>query len=226
MSVKHKITALICALNEEDNLQHVLPRIPDWVDEVLLVDGHSTDNTVELAKTLRPGINAVYQPGKGKGDALKYGIEQSNGDIIVTLDADGATNPEEMNKFVEPLLNGYEFVKGSRFRGTFPRNRPWYRIIGNWIITILFDTLFLRRYTDLCSGYNSFWKKAVTSVYLWSSDGFQNEPLVHCRVAKSKLKVIEIGHSDEGRTCGDTKEYAWRQGFKAIKTIIKERLSG
>ena len=66
-----------------------MPRVPKWIDEILLVDGHSTDRTVEVAKELRPEIKVLYQPGKGKGDALKYGITQAGGDIIVTLDADG-----------------------------------------------------------------------------------------------------------------------------------------
>ncbi len=87
------ITALVCTLNEAENLCHVLPNIPAWVDEVLLVDGHSTDNTVEVAKKLCPDIHILYQPGKGKGDALKHGIKHAKGDIIVTLDADGATDP-------------------------------------------------------------------------------------------------------------------------------------
>ena len=224
MSGKPKITALICALNEEDSLKHVLPRIPDWVDEVLLVDGNSTDRTVQVAKELRSDIKVLYQPGRGKGDALKHGIKNAVGDVVVTLDADGSTDPEEMCRFIEPLLNGYDFAKGSRFLKNFPRNKPWHRIIGNWIITILFDTLFLRRYTDLCSGYNGFLRKAVTSVNLWSSDGFQNEPLLNCKVAKSKLRVIEVSHSDGGRRSGYVKELAWRQGFKAINAIVKERL--
>jgi len=103
-----KITALICALNEEENLLHVLPKIPGWVDEILLVDGHSTDRTVEVARQLNPDVKVLYQPGKGKGDALKCGIKHATGDIIVTLDADGSTDPEEMPKFIEPLLDGYD----------------------------------------------------------------------------------------------------------------------
>ena len=69
-----KITVLICTLNEEGGLPHVLPKIPTWVDEVLLVDGYSTDNTVEVAVQLHPDIRVLYQPGKGKGDALRYGF--------------------------------------------------------------------------------------------------------------------------------------------------------
>ena len=220
---KTRITALICTLNEEANLPHVLTKIPGWVSEVILVDGHSSDDTVAVAQRLRPHIHILYQSGKGKGDALKYGIKHSTGDIIITLDADGATDPEEMDKFIKPLLSGYNFVKGSRFLGRFPRNKPWYRILGNWLITITFDVLFLKKYTDLCSGYNAFWKKTIEQLDLWSPDGLENEPLINSRVAKAKVKVIEVGHSDRGRLNGEVKELTWRQGFKAIKTLLRER---
>ena len=223
---KARITALICTFNEAQNLPYVLPKIPQWVDEILLVDGHSTDKTMETARKLRPDVRILYQPSKGKGDALKYGIKHATGDIIVTLDADGATDPEEMPKFIEPLLNGYEFSKGSRFLRRFPHNKPWYRILGNWLITITFNVLFFKKYTDLCSGYNAFWKKAMEKASLWSPDGFENEPLINCRIAKKKIRVIEVQHSDKGRLSGEVKELAWRQGFKAIKTIIRERFRG
>ena len=221
---KPKITVLICTLNEEGSLPYVLPKIPEWADEVLLVDGHSSDNTTELAKRLHTNIRILYQPGIGKGDALKYGFKHAQGDIIVTLDADGATDPEEIPRFIEPLLKGYDFAKGSRFRGNFPRNKYWYRILGSWLITITFDVLFFRKYSDLCSGYNAFWLKSIEQVDLSTPDGYENEPLVNARVAKKGLKVIEVGHSDNGRLEGETKELSWRQGFKAIKTILRERL--
>ena len=100
------ITVIICALNEASNLPSVFPRIPEWVDEVLLIDGHSTDRTVEVARELFPEVTVLYQPGTGKGNALKHGFKHARGDIIVTLDADGATDPEEIPKFIEPLLKG------------------------------------------------------------------------------------------------------------------------
>ena len=82
------VSVIICTLNEEANLPHVLPKIPDWVDEILLVDAHSEDATVEIAKQLCPRIRVLYQTGKGKGDALKLGINEAKGEIIVTIDAD------------------------------------------------------------------------------------------------------------------------------------------
>ena len=114
------VSVIICAINEERNLPFVLPKIPEWVDEIILVDGHSTDNTVNVAKDLRPDIRVLIQPGKGKGDALKHGVLEAKGKIIVTLDADGETPPEEMEHFIKPLMSGYDMAKGSRLY----RNRP------------------------------------------------------------------------------------------------------
>ncbi len=219
------VTVLVCTLNEEEGIADILKRIPLWVDEVLLLDGHSTDNTVEVAKRTRSDIRVLYQPGKGKGDALRYGIENATGEIVVTMDADRATDPEDMPRFIEALLKGYDFAKGSRFLRRLPRNKPWHRVMGNWAITVTFNVLFLRRYTDLCSGYNAFWKKSVGGIR-WPEDGFENEPLLNCQVAKRKLKVIEVGHLDLGRTKGEVKESSWRQGFKAIKTMVRERFHG
>jgi glycosyltransferase involved in cell wall biosynthesis len=220
-----KITALICTLNEEQNLPHVLPRIPVWVSEVLVVDGHSTDQTVAVARQIRPDIRILKQPGQGKGDALRYGIELASGDIIVTLDADGSTDPVDLPGFINPLLNGYEFAKGSRFRQELPHNKPWHRLLGNWLIVLTFNILFLKKYTDLCAGYYSFWKKAIGRVALKTNDGFEDEPLINTRVAKAGLRVIEVGYVDRGRIKGKTNAPSWRQGYKSIKTIIRERFS-
>lgn len=220
------ITVLICTLNEEESLPHVLLRIPDWVDEVLLVDGHSADRTVEIAKQLRPDTRVLYQPGKGKGDALRYGIQQAKGDIIVTLDADGQTDPGELPRFVEAIRQGYDFAKGTRFRWPFSTNRPVHRIFGNWIITLTFNLLFFRLYTDLCSGYNAFRKESIRFVQLSSLNGFADEPLLHARVRKAGLRVTEVPHRDLPRIAGQSNAPSWRQGFGAIKTIVQERFRG
>jgi len=219
------ITALICTLNEEESLPHMLPRIPDWVDEVLLVDGDSADDTVAVAKRLRPDVRIVHQPGRGKGDALKCGIEQATGDIIVTLDADGTTSPEDMPRFVKPLLGGYDFVKGSRFALSRPAGKPRHRVFGNWVIVTAYNILYRTGYTDLCSGYNAFWRQAIARVDLsgWTN---QEEPLLNARARKARLKVVEVGHHDKGRIAGETKQPSLRQGFGAIKTILRERFRG
>ena len=218
------ITALICTLNEEANLPYVLPKIPNWVDEIILVDGHSTDQTVEVAKGLRPEIKLFYQSGKGKGDALKCGFKHANGDIIVTLDADGTTDPEEMPKFIEPLLNGYDFAKGSRFLNNRP-NMPLHRQFGNWVLVTTANILHGTRYTDICSGYNAFWKRAIEKVSL-SSDGFEMEQEMNVKIKRAGLKVIEVPCQDQGRYGGTSKTQDLKQGLIDLITIIRERFRG
>jgi len=221
-----KVSVIICAFNEEKNLPYVLPGIPAWVDEVVLVDGHSTDRTVEVAKKLRPEIRVLYQPNRGKGDALRHGIKHASGDILVTLDADGATDPKDIPKFIEPLLKGYDFAKGSRFTLALPVNKASHRIFGNLLIAAVFNILYGDRYTDLCSGYNAFWKRALERIDLGSSDCFEDEPLLIARVKRAGLRIAEVGHHDLGRIYGEGKAPSWRQGLKAIKTITRERLRG
>ncbi len=217
------ITVLICTLNEEENLPYVLPKIPEWVDEILLVDGHSTDNTIEVAKKTCPEIKVLYQPGKGKGDALKYGIEHASGDIIVTLDADGQTDPEDIRRFIEPLLNGYDFAKGARLAHGRPPDMPWHRWFGNKVLATTCNILHGTRYTDVCSGYNAFWKKAINKINL-SSNGFEMEQEMNVKVKKAGLKVIEVPCQDKGRVGGDSKVSDLKQGLVDWMVIIKECL--
>ena len=220
-----RITALICALNEEENLQHVLPRIPDWVDEVILVDGHSSDNTVEVAKKLRPDIRILCQRDKGKGNALRYGFQEARGDIIVTLDADGQTDPEDIPRFIEPLLNGYDFAKGSRLVHGRPPRMPFHRWIGNRVLTISSNLLHGTRYTDICSGYNAFWKSALGRVKL-SSEGFEMEQEMLVKAKKAGLRVAEVEYCDLGRISGESKISDIKQGLIDWLVIIKERFRG
>ena len=110
------ISVVIPALNEAQNLQYVLPYIPALVSEVILVDGFSTDGTIAVAQQLLPTIKIVKQMGKGKGNALKAGFAACTGDIIVMLDADGSADPNEIPRFVEVLMAGNDFAKGSRLK--------------------------------------------------------------------------------------------------------------
>jgi glycosyltransferase involved in cell wall biosynthesis len=218
------ITALICTLNEEESLPHVLPRIPNWTDEVLLVDGHSTDNTVAVAKELRPDIRVLRQPGRGKGAALQYGVEQASGDIIVTVDADGSTDPADMSRFITPLLEGCDFVKGTRFRNGLPANKPW-RIAGNLVLTLVFDLLFLRRFTDICSGYNAFWKETARVMKLGQMNSSVQEPLVLANIVKAGLRIAEVPHTDRGRVRGHSKMSNWSRAIRVIVALLKERFT-
>ena len=128
-----RVSVVIPTLNEAKNLPFVLPRIPEWVDEVIVVDGRSTDNTIEVARELLPEVVIVYQKGKGKGDALRAGFAAATGEIIVMLDADGSTEPAEIRAYVGALLAGADFAKGSRFiQGAGTSDMELLRRLGNW----------------------------------------------------------------------------------------------
>ncbi len=216
-----RITALVCALNEEESLPHVLPRIPKWVDEVLVVDGGSTDRTVEIARWLRPDIRILHQSGKGKGDAIKYGVQESTGDLIVTLDADGETDPDEIEQFIEPLLHGFDLVKGSRLVKGRPSNMAFHRWVGNKILAWTFNVLHGTRYTDVCSGYSAFWKRTFLGLDL-TLDSFEMEQEALAKAARAGLKVAEVFHCDNGRIGGVSKISDVKQGLIDWWIIIRE----
>jgi glycosyltransferase involved in cell wall biosynthesis len=127
-----RVSVVIPTLNEAENLPHVFPRLPQGLHEVIVVDGRSTDGTVEVARRLRPDVRIVMQDGKGKGNALAAGFAAATGDIFVTLDADGSTDAAEIPRFVSALCNGADFVKGSRFaQGGASSDITFTRRLGN-----------------------------------------------------------------------------------------------
>jgi glycosyltransferase involved in cell wall biosynthesis len=112
---KPSVSVVIPTLNEAANLPHVFARMPPGIEEVIVVDGHSSDDTVAVARKLRSDVRVVVQNRRGKGNALACGFAAARGDIIVMLDADGSTDPAEIPLFVDALLDGADFAKGSRF---------------------------------------------------------------------------------------------------------------
>jgi glycosyltransferase involved in cell wall biosynthesis len=219
MSYNPKVSVVICALNEEKNLRFVLPKIPMSVNEVIIVDGHSKDRTVEVAKQLRPGALVLCQPNTGKGEALKYGVKSSKGEIIVTLDADGTYSPEEIPKFVESILKGNDFAKGTRFLGTYPACMPFRRRLGNKILALTSNLLFRTKYTDICSGYYAFLKADFMRMNL-VSEGFEMEQELFVKIAKMHLKVVEIPHSYTRRIYGFSKTRDFRQGITDLLWML------
>ena len=221
----YRVSVVIPTLNEAENLPHVLPRIPSWVHEVLLVDGHSTDKTVEVARSLYPGIKIVMQQGRGKGAALRSGFEAATGEIIVMLDADGSTDPEEIPAFVGALLAGASFAKGSRFlQGGGTADMPLYRKLGNWTFVLLVRMLFGGNYTDLCYGYNAFWRHVLPELKL-NGDGFEIETMMNVRVLQANLKVAEVPSFEDKRVYGEGRLRTLPDGWRVLKTIFKESIS-
>ena len=216
------ISVVIPARNEAPNLCHVLPYIPATVSEVILVDGHSVDNTIAEAQRLLPSIKIIEQIGKGKGDALRAGFAACTGDIIVMLDADGSADPAEIPRFVEVLLQGNDFAKGSRFlKGGGSADITPLRRCGNTMLSTLVNALFRTRFSDLCYGYNAFWKYCLDYVVV-DCDGFEVETMINLRTHRAQLKMIEVPSFEHARIHGQSNLRTLHDGWRVLQTIVHE----
>jgi glycosyltransferase involved in cell wall biosynthesis len=219
-----RISAVIPALNEARNIPHVFERLPECVDEVILVDGNSADDTVAVARSVRPDVRVVLQHGTGKGNALACGFAAATGDIIVMLDADGSTDPAEIPDYVRPLLEGADFVKGSRFMpGGGSADITRLRAAGNRALAATVNTMFRTRYTDLCYGYNAFWRHCLPTMHV-NCSGFEVETLINVRIARGGLNVVEVPSRESERLHGVSNLNAARDGSRVLKTIVHERM--
>ncbi len=227
MAPEPTISVIVPALNEAQNLSHVLPLIPADVLEVLLIDGESTDDTVAVATQLLPSIRIVQQQGRGKGAALRTGFAAARGDIIVMLDADGSTDPREIPAFVHALtVGGADFAKGSRFmKGGGTADMPRHRRIGNGAFVILVRLLFGGGYTDLCYGYNAFWRRVVPLLDL-DGDGFEIETMMNVRALKVGLAVAEVPSFESARVYGQGRLRTIPDGIRVLRAIMRERFGG
>ena len=218
------ITVVIPTLNEAANLPHVLSRMPAIVDELVLVDGHSDDDTIAVARAIRPDVRIVVQDRRGKGNALACGFAAARGDVIVMIDADGSNDPAEIPRFVEALLDGNDFAKGTRFAdGGHSADITRVRAAGNRGLGVLVNLLFRTRYTDLCYGYNAFWRHCLPCLSL-TCTGFEVEALINIRIARSGLAVREVPSREHPRLHGESKLRAFHDGGRVLRTILSERV--
>jgi glycosyltransferase involved in cell wall biosynthesis len=230
------VSVVIPALNEARNLPHVFAQLPEDVDEVILVDGGSVDRTVEVARELMPGITTMGQTRTGKGNALACGFAACTTDIVVMIDADGSTDPAEIPRFVAALCEGADFAKGSRFVvGGGSEDITRLRRLGNRALSGMVNLLFGTRFTDLCYGYNAFWRRVVAPMGLpdpglpasrdgskvWG-DGFEIETLMNIRVAGRGYRVREVPSVERERIHGTSNLNTFRDGLRVLRTILRE----
>ncbi|MBV9229056.1 MAG: glycosyltransferase family 2 protein [Chloroflexi bacterium] len=222
-----RVSVVVPAHNEAENLPHVLPLIPDWVYEVILVNDQSTDNTVEVACGLLPNIRILNtRHGRGKGVALQLGFAEAAGDIIVMMDADGSSNPDEIPRFIEALLAGAFFARGSRFlAGGGSDDITQVRSLGTRMLIAIANWLFRMRCTDMFCGLNAFWKTCFDYFEI-DCDGFEVETLIHLRARKANLEIVEVPSYERARIKGTSKFRTFRDGWRVLKTILKEWTNG
>ncbi|MFE6936640.1 glycosyltransferase family 2 protein [Streptomyces sp. NPDC057699] len=223
LAIAPPVSVVIPAMNEAKNLPHVFSTLPDWIHEVVLVDGNSTDDTVRVARELRPDVVVVEQAGKGKGDALISGFAACTGEIIVMVDADGSADGEEIVSYVSALVGGADFAKGSRFaNGGGTDDMTPVRRLGNRALCTVVNRKFGARYTDLCYGYNAFWKHCLDRITL-DCTGFEIETLMNIRVVKAGLRVQEVPSHEYNRIHGVSNLSAVRDGLRVLRVILKEK---
>jgi len=219
------VTAVIPTLNEAENLPHVFRHLPNGVNELIVVDGHSTDETLRVTRKLRPDARIVLQDRRGKGNALACGFAAARGDIIVMVDADGSTDPAEIPSFIAPLIRGADYVKGSRYiKGGGSTDITHLRSAGNRALGLSVNLLFGTSYTDLCYGYNAFWRRCLPHLFV-NCDGFEVETVLNIRAARAGLKVVEVPSYERDRIHGLSNLNAWRDGRRALAAIMRERFS-
>jgi glycosyltransferase involved in cell wall biosynthesis len=231
------ISVIIPTFNEAKNLPHVFGLLPEDLHEVIVVDGHSVDGTVDVARSLRPDVVVVEQNRRGKGNAMACGFAAATGDVLVMLDADGSADPREIPRFVAALTRGADFAKGTRFSqgggsGDITRTRAW----GNRWLNRAVNVLYGTAYSDLCYGYNAFWAHCLPVLELDASDvgrdgrlwgdGFEIETIINTRVAKAELTIAEVPSFEFPRIHGQSNLNTWRDGCRVLRALLVERANG
>ncbi|OGO54936.1 MAG: hypothetical protein A2V85_11150 [Chloroflexi bacterium RBG_16_72_14] len=217
------VSVIVPTLNEAANLPLVLPRLPAFVTEVIVVDAHSHDGTVEVARALRPDAVILLQEGRGKGSALRQGFDAATGDILVSIDADGSTQPEEIELFVNALIGGADYVKGSRYvAGGGSTDLTPFRRFGNTGLMLATRVVHGAHFSDLCYGFNAFWRDVLPVLSL-ESTGFEIETEMNLRAHIAGLRITEVPSMEMPRVFGSSNLHAVRDGFRVLRQILRER---
>jgi len=217
-----KVSVVVPAMNEEKNIGQVLGELPEGLHEVILVDGKSTDHTVEAARQAYPDIRVTTQRGRGKGDAFRTGFAAVTGNLVVMLDADGSADPGEIPRFIAALEAGADFAKGSRYmEGGGSADITRLRSLGNSVLSGTANAMHGTRFTDLCYGYNAFWARCLPFISL-DVPGFEVETLINLRIAGAGMKITEVPSYEKERMHGESNLKTFRDGFRVLGTIFRE----
>jgi glycosyltransferase involved in cell wall biosynthesis len=232
------LSIIIPVYNEEKTIHLILDKIKEVQlinelnKEIVMVDDSSTDNSwkrLEEYKSQNPESEiSLYRHSynQGKGAALRTGIQEAKGDLIIIQDADLEYDPFEYNELLKPITDGYaDVVYGSRFMGGKPhRILFFWHSIGNGILTLMSNALTNLNLTDMETCYKLFKAPVIKSIQL-KENRFGFEPEVTAKISRiPAIRIYEIGISYYGRTYADGKKIGWRDGVRAIYCILKYNL--
>src|SRR4051812_5297489 len=219
------VSAVIPTLNEERNIGWVLERLPRIVDEVIIVDGRSTDDTIFAALTSRPDARIVQEYTPGKGAALRAGFDAAYGDIVVMLDADGSMHPREIDHFVAAVRDGADVVKGSRFLpggGTTDISRL--RAVGTSARLERPNRLYGCGFSELCYGFMAFRRTALADLRL-CADGFEIETQIVVHALRAGLRIAEVPSFEAERLSGESNLRTFRDGTRVLREMLRARIA-
>ncbi len=237
MHNNYSVSLIIPAMNESATLTSIIDSVPEYVDEIIVIDGRSKDNTFEIASN-HPRVNKVLrQRSRGKGAALSLGFAVATCDLVAIIDADGSMDPAELKDFLN-MFPQAEIVKGSRSKklGGTSADLTVFRDLGNRALTKLCNFWFKENWTDLAYGYAVVDRKALGKLGLSSYDdmgsvfghksygqGFEIEALIFCRSSKWGFRVLEVASAEHRRISGSSNLRAIRDGFRVLSAIIIEK---
>ena len=237
MHNNYSVSLIIPAMNESATLTSIIDSIPTYVDEIIVIDGRSKDNTFEIASN-HPRVNKVLrQRSRGKGAALSLGFAMATCDLVAIIDADGSMDPAELKDFLN-MFPQAEIVKGSRSKklGGTSADLTIFRDLGNRVLTKICNFWFKENWTDLAYGYAVVDRKALGKLGLSSYDemgsvfghksygqGFEIEALIFCRSSKWGFRVLEVASAEHRRISGSSNLRAIRDGFRVLSAIIIEK---
>lgn len=218
------LSVVIPTLNEAGNIGHVLRQLSRF-DDIVIVDGMSQDETLQIARALRPDVRIVQRQPRGKGDALRAGFAAATGDVIVIMDADGSMDPREVDVFMSMISVGFDLVKGSRLAcGGGSHDLTFVRWAGNRALCGLANRLFHTAWTDLCYGFLAFRRECLPRLAL-TADGFEIESQILANAALAGLRVAEVPSIEFPRISGDSHLHARRDGTRVLRAMLSARFS-
>jgi glycosyltransferase involved in cell wall biosynthesis len=225
-----EITFLIPAYNEARTIGDVLERIAalglDY--EAIVVDDGSTDATADIVASHSRETGRVHllrKPNGGKGSALRHGIPECRGDIVVVQDADMEYDPSDVPALIEPIQHDRaDVVYGSRLSGGRPqRAYMFWHMIGNRFLSFLTGLLFNTTITDMETGYKAFRTDALKQLHL-TEDHFGIEPEITGEICRRRMRIYEMPIAYYGRTYDEGKNITWRDGFRAVFVLVRTRI--